>query len=93
MLRNLRSMDKSNFYGHFKRIRVSLKKSSTSNFYLICLKLTELIGLQHYIFYFDSTKIEPDSKKPCCNSKDEIEYVTVPGKCTIKSVIYETSKS
>ena len=31
-------------YGHFKRIRVSLKKSSTSCFYFIRLKLTELIG-------------------------------------------------
>ena len=41
--RILRSMDKSNFYGNFKRIRVSLKKSSTSYFYSICLKLTELI--------------------------------------------------
>ena len=29
ILRILRSMGKSNFYGHFKRIRVSLKKSST----------------------------------------------------------------
>ena len=43
ILRILRSMDKSNFYGHFKRIRVSLKKSSISYFYSICLKLTELI--------------------------------------------------
>ena len=46
MLKILRSIDNSKFHGHFKRMRVSPKKSSTSYFCWICLKLTELIN--HY---------------------------------------------
>ena len=37
MLRILRSIDKSKFYGHFKRIRVNPKKSSALYFHSICL--------------------------------------------------------
>ena len=46
MLRILRSIEKSKWYGHFKELRVSSKKSSTSYFHLTCLKLVLLVA--HY---------------------------------------------
>ena len=43
MLRIVWSINKSKFYGHCKRIRISYKRSSTSCYESICLELTELI--------------------------------------------------
>ena len=51
MLRILRSIEKSKWYGHFKELRVSSKKSSTPYFYSICLKLTLLIAHYTEIIY------------------------------------------